>query len=141
SKAFFNDLDKITFNFSKKTGKIKYIYYNNILQASYRPPLGTFSLSLASMQRIIKKLSFPLFRIIVQNDVSEFIKDGKSVFTKHVKKVDPSLHVGDEVFVVDEDDQLLAIGKICLPPSYLSHFQNGCAVRVRKGINSLKGKK
>ena len=138
---FFDDPTKISLKFSRKTGKIKHIYYNGTLQASFRPQLGTFTLTLEAGKRLIKKLKFPKFQIMVQNDVSSFIKDGKSVFSKHVVKVDPQLGIGKEVFIVNEDLEYLAIGKITLPPKYILQFQSGSAVSVRKGINSIKTKK
>ena len=75
---------------------------------------------------------------MVLSEVAEFIKAGKSVFAKHVVRIDPTLHIGDEVIVVDQEDNLLAIGKLALPPHYFPSMQHGSAVKVRKGINALK---
>ncbi|MHA1719662.1 MAG: PUA domain-containing protein [Promethearchaeota archaeon] len=138
---FLKPFEKITFKFSKKTGKIKHIYLNKVLQANYRAALGTFSISIDAAQRILSKINFPDFRVQVQSDISEFISEGRSVFAKHVKKIDPNLKIGNEVFVVDENDKLLAIGKLSLPPKYIPWFKFGSAVNVRQGINSKKVKK
>lgn len=86
----------------------------------------------------MNKIPSPKFRVCVQTDIQEFIKDGKSVFTKHVVDVDPDLQIGDEVIVVNEENELLAIGKLSLPPKYITQNVDGSCVKVRKGINSLK---
>ena len=138
ASEFLNLFEKMTFKFSKNTGKVKHIFINKILQANYRPSLGTFSITIDTAKRILPKMDFPNFRVQVQSDVSEFIADGKSVFAKHVKSIDPNLRIGNEVFIVDEQDNLLAVGKLSLPPNYIPCFKFGSAVNVRQGINSKK---
>ena len=135
---FLSSFENMTFKFSKNTGKMKHIYIDKIIQANYRPTLGTFSITIDAAKRILHKIDFPNFRVQVQSDVSEFISNGKSVFAKHVKTIDPNLRIGNEVFIVDEQDNLLAVGKLSLPPKYIPYFKFGSAVNVRQGINSKK---
>jgi len=135
---FLSTFENMTFKFSKNTGKMKHIFNNKVLEANYRPSLGTFSITIDAAKRILHKIEFPNFRVQVQSDVSEFIADGKSVFAKHVKTIDPNLRIGNEVFIVDEQDNLLAVGKLSLPPKYIPYFKFGSAVNVRQGINSKK---
>jgi predicted RNA-binding protein (TIGR00451 family) len=138
ANAFLSIFDEMKFEFSRKTGKLKHIYQQKVLQANYRPTLGTFSISLDTIKRIKDQLDFPQFRVQVLSEVSDFIAQGKSVFAKHVVMLDKQLRVGDEVIVVDEEDNLLAIGKLTLPPVYFPDFKFGSAVKVRKGIKSSK---
>lgn len=135
---FLRPFEKMTFKFSKKTGKVKHIFNNKVLEANYRPSLGTFSITIDAAKRILHKIEYPNFRVQVQSDISDFISNGKSVFAKHVKTLDPNLRIGNEVFVVDEQDNLLAVGKLSLPPKYIPYFKFGSAVNVRQGINSKK---
>ena len=135
---FLSLFEEMTFKFSKNTGKVKHILINKILQANYRASLGTFSITIDAAKRVYHKMDFPNFRVQVHSDVSEFIADGKSVFAKHVKTIDPNLKIGNEVFIVDEQDNLLAVGKLALPPNYIPWFKFGSAVNVRQGINSKK---
>ncbi len=135
---FLSAFEKMSFKFSKNTGKLKHILNDKVIQANYRPSLGTFSITIEAAKRILHKIDFPYLRVQVQSDVSEFISNGKSVFAKHVKSIDPNLKIGNEVFVVDEQDNLLAIGKLSLPPKYIPYFKFGSAVNVRRGINSKK---
>jgi predicted RNA-binding protein (TIGR00451 family) len=131
---FEKHFDNLKFVYSRKTGKIKQIEFQSQIFANYKPTTGTFSLSIAGGKYILPLIPSPKARVIVRTDVGEFISQGKSVFTKHVVTVDPDLRVGDEVFVVDEADQLLAIGKLNVPVPYISQLDSGMAVRVRHGL-------
>ena len=130
---FENHFDNFDFVYSRKTGKIKHIEFQSQIFANYKPTTGTFSLSIAAGKNLLPLLPSPRARVIVRTDVGEFIAQGKSVFTKHVISLDPNLRVGDEVFVVDENDQLLAIGKLNVPVPYMAQLDSGMAVRVRHG--------
>ena len=44
----------------------------------------------------------------------------------------------DEVIVVNQDDELLGIGKLKVPVSYVKAFSIGVAVNIRKGVNKSK---
>jgi uncharacterized protein with predicted RNA binding PUA domain len=123
---------------SQKTKKIRYIYYKDNLLLILRPKNGFFTLTLFSAEKIIKKASAPKLRVIVLNEISEFIKKGRNVFCKHVVNIDNGLRPLDEVIVVNEDDDLLGIGKLKVPVSYVKVFSVGIAVNIRKGIYKSK---
>ena len=106
--------------------------------ATIRPTDGLYSLGLAGAQRIIDNTKMPKRRVVVQNDVSEFIADGRNVFAKHVVRVDPEILPEDEVVVVSEEDKLLAVGRAQLSAEYMLAFQKGTAVKVRHGIKKIK---
>ena len=71
-------------------------------------------------------------------DISEFIKKGRNVFCKHVVEVDTNLRPLDEVIVVNQEDELLAIGRLKLPVDFITSFKTGIAVMVRKGVDKSK---
>ncbi|WP_371801904.1 PUA domain-containing protein [Candidatus Lokiarchaeum ossiferum] len=135
---FLEPFEDMVIKFSRRTGKVKQIFYQGDLQSTYRSPFGTFSLTLYAALRILKKIPSPNNRIQVQHDVADFIRQGKSVFSQHVELLDKNLQIGDEVFVVDESDELLAIGKLNAPVNLILSSNSGCAVKVRKGVNSIK---
>ena len=60
------------------------------------------------------------------------------MFAKHVVKVDPEILPEDEVIVVSEEDELLAVGKAKLSAEYMLAFQRGIAVKTRHGIKKEK---
>jgi conserved protein with predicted RNA binding PUA domain len=136
AEKFFEFFKAFSVQYSKNTGKVKHLLYDKQTIASYRPQTGTFTLSIETIKKILPTIPPPQFRVKVLSEVNTFIAQGKSVFCKHVVSVDPNLRPGDEVFVVDEQDQFLAIGKLQLPPNQVAQFQNGVAVKVRHSRDS-----
>lgn len=132
--------DEIKITISRKTQKVREVLIGNNRIATIRPTDGYFSLGLYSAKLIIAATKPPKLRVIVQNDVSEFIEEGKNVFAKHVVNVDPNIQPEDEVVVVNEKDKLLAIGKAQLSAEYILAFEKGIAVKVRYGANKLAKK-
>ncbi len=59
--------------------------------------------------------------------------EGRNVFAKHVVEADKELRPQDEVIVVDEEDNLVAVGKAVLSGEEMKVFKHGVAVKVRKG--------
>ena len=68
-------------------------------------------------------------------DAVPFIRDGKNAMAKHVIASDPDSMAEDEVFVVDENDNLLATGMAILSGTEMLGFSYGTAVKVRQGKN------
>ncbi len=142
AKVLLSNPKALRLSFSRKTRKLRYIYRNNQLFLAFIPTTGLFVLSLPSAQLIHEHTvsQFPVYRVVVQNEVREFMIRGKSVFSQHVVNVDPNLRVNQEVLVVDEDDVLLALGKLTLPPHYIIQQDVGVVVNVKKGNKALQKK-
>jgi len=134
----FKDEKDIKIEKSKNTGKIRYIYLKDQLLLTLRPNNGLFTLTLYAAKIIINNIKKPILRIVVQNDIAEFIAEGRNVFCKHVVDIDENLRPNDEVIIVNENDKLLAVGRLKIPVSYIKSFKSGVAVNVRRGIKSLK---
>ncbi len=125
----------IKVEYSKNTGRIRHIFANDRLYLSLKPTNGFFTLSLNSAKKILENTSPPKLRTIVLTDISDFIKMGRNVFCKHVIDIDETLRPLDEVIVVNQEDELLAIGRLKIPIDYVRAFKNGIAINVRKGLN------
>jgi len=138
TNLLFKDIDSIRVQRSAATQKIRYIFLENNLILALRPNNGFFTLSIHSARIIKTNIRAPKLRVIVLNEISEFIKKGRNVFCKHVIDVDENLRPLDEVIVVNQDDELLAIGRLKLPITYIKSFSSGVAVIVRKGVNKSK---
>ena len=134
TNILFGDHDDIRIERSKNTNKIRHVYDKEELLLSLRPTNGFFTLSLHSAKKIIDNTKPPILRVIVQTEISEFIKKGRNVFCKHVIDIDLNLRPMDEIIVVDQNDELLAIGRLKIPAHYVTFFNSGIAVNVRKGI-------
>lgn len=134
----FDDLENIHLKRSPNTNKIRYIYHKDNLLLSLRPNNGLFTLSLYSAKMIMDKFPAPKLRVIVLDEISEFIRKGRNVFCKHVMDIDVGLRPLDETIVVNQADELLAIGKLKIPVSYVKSFSSGVAVNIRKGTYKTK---
>ena len=82
-------------------------------------------------KKLHKFFEYPGLRIVVDEEASPFIKEGKSVFAKFVKEIDHGLRAGDEILVVDGNDSLLRVGTLFLSPKEVMDFDRGLAARVR----------
>jgi uncharacterized protein with predicted RNA binding PUA domain len=65
--------------------------------------------------------------------VSKFVADGGDVFAAHVIKADQEIHPKDEVLVLDEKGEVIAVGRAFLSASEMQAFRTGVAVKVRHG--------
>ncbi|MCS7130338.1 MAG: pseudouridine synthase [Archaeoglobaceae archaeon] len=117
-----------------KNGKIRQILDQNVRIATLKADSGLLTLSIEGARRLQKAFPFPKLRVVVLNEVSEFIADGKSVFAKHIVLVDEKIRANDEVLVVNEKDELLATGKALLSAFEMLELKKGVAVKTRQGI-------
>ena len=119
---------------SRKTGKIRFIYLDGSLLATLRPRDGQLALTLEGARLLLKKRKRLAAYVTIRNDVSDFIKKGRDVFSKHVVHTDTNLRPQDEVIVVDEDRNLLAVGRAALSGEEMTAFKSGIGVHVRRGV-------
>ncbi len=134
----FRELNNIIIVRSKNTNKIKYVHLKDTdeLLLSLKPTNGLFTLSFLAAQMIVKETRPPKLRAIVLTEISEFILKGRNVFCKHVIDIDDELRPMDEVIVVNQQDEVLAIGRVKIPIAYIKSFTRGVAIDVRKGIGT-----
>ena len=119
--------------YSKKTGRIRYVYLAGKRLATLRPTDGLFALSIYGAKRIITNSCNATCVVVVQNTVSPFIAKGGNVFAAHVLKANDEIRPKDEVIVVDEGKQVLAVGRALLSGTEMEAFKTGVAVKVRRG--------
>ena len=126
--------ENVEIAYSKRTGRIRYVYLDGKRLATLRPTNGLFSLSIAGAKRIAEnKVSAKCF-VTIRDDVSEFIAQGGDVFAAHVIKVNDAIRPKDEVVVVNNEDEVLAVGRAVLSSEEMKAFKKGVAVKVRRGF-------
>ncbi|MFB6170025.1 MAG: PUA domain-containing protein [Haloarculaceae archaeon] len=96
---------------------------------------GRYTLGLAGGERLHRALPAPALRVAVGDDSEPFVREGRNAFAKFVRSVDPEIRPGDEVLVVHEDGDLLAVGRAELPARGMREFDTGMAVKVREGTD------
>lgn len=117
---------------SPVTGRIRYIYdeLGNLI-ASLRSYDGLLALALEGGRRLLKFFPPPKLRVMVNDAAREYVLRGNDVFSKFVVDADKYIRPGQEVMVVDELDNLLAVGKSILAGYEMKYFKSGIAVKVR----------
>jgi len=125
--------DSVKIEYSKRTGRIRYVYLNGKRLATLRPTDGLFSLSIAGAKRIVESACDAKCFVTVRKDVSKFIAEGGDVFAVHVVDADGEIRPKDEVIVLDEDGNVLAVGRAVLSGEEMKVFRCGVAVKVRRG--------
>lgn len=119
--------------YSRRTGRIRYVYCDGKRLATLRPTDGLFALSIMGTRRIAEKAVSAKCFVTVRNDVSKFISEGGDVFAVHVVKADGEIRSKDEVIVVDKGGKVLAVGHAVLSGKEMKAFKSGVAVKVRRG--------
>jgi len=132
SILFPDDTDII---YSKRTGRVRHVYLNGKRLVTLRPRDGFFSLTTCGAKRIVEKVKPLHYWVKVQDDVSFFIAEGRSVFAKHVVDADEEIRPMEEVIVIDEKGDVLAVGKAILTGKEMKAFKKGVAVKIRRGVS------
>jgi uncharacterized protein with predicted RNA binding PUA domain len=127
--------DNIKIEYSKRTGRIRYINYEGERLATLRPTDGLYSLSVKAAKTLTENLPSAKCFVTVQTDVSKYIAKGGDVFAVHVVNVEETIRARDEVIVLDEQKNVLAVGRAVLSSEEIKAFKTGVAVKVRHGSN------
>ena len=124
----------VKIGYSERTGRIRYVHLDGVRLVTLRPTDGLFSLSINGAKRLLSRCRKSLVCIVsVRNDVSDFMKKGGDVFAAHVVDASDEIRAKDEVIVIDENNQLLAVGRAVLSGDEMRAFKRGVAVKIRRG--------
>jgi conserved protein with predicted RNA binding PUA domain len=116
-----------------RTGRVRQILRGGKRLATVRAGDGRLTLGCEGACRLHQILPPPAYRVVIQDDVAEFVGQGKNAFAKHVVSADPQIRADDEVLVVTADDRLIATGSAVLSGLEMLVFNYGLAVTVRHG--------
>jgi len=121
-----------TFIFST-TGRIRQVLLGGTRLATVRASDGRLTLGIEGARRLHACLPPPGYRVVIRDDVADFVAKGKNAFAKHVTAADPQIRAGDDVLVVAAADRLIACGAAVVSGAEMLAFNYGAAVRVRQG--------
>ena len=127
-----------TFNYSRRTGRIKSFSFDNQLAGTLRTD-GGIALTLSGAEALMKNQHFKSNCVIPIQEAVSFVSEGRSLFCKHVKWCGSNVKVGSDVVVIDDNEVILAVGRARIASSMMKGFDAGVAVRVRQGIKSGTG--
>lgn len=129
---FFPDTVRIVY--SKNTGKIRHIYLGDDLLVTLRPTTGLFILTIAGAKRLVSEVDPLRMWVKIQDYAEPFVAKGRSAFAKHVTEADDEIRPNEEVIVVSQKNEVLAVGRALLSGTEMKAFSRGMAVRVRRGV-------
>jgi len=125
--------DEVRIEFSKKTKRIRHIYFGDELLATLRPTTGLFVLTVAGAKRLTTETGPFGYWVKVNSEAEHFVAKGRTLFAKHVLDADPEIRPQDEAIIIDSEATVLAVGRAQLTGTEMTKFSRGVAVRVRRG--------
>lgn len=123
----------IRIQYSKKTGRIRHVFCGDLLYANYRPNDALFTLTIAGATQLVAILPNFSYKVTVMDDVVDVVSSGKNVMAKHVLDAGSDIRSGDEVIVVDKENNIIAVGKAVLTREEMLSYKTGVAVKTRRG--------
>ena len=114
---------------SRNTGRLREFAYHN--QPAFR--IGNDGLprpTWIGAGLLHHALPAPRCRVVVREDAVPFVREGRSLFSKFVGGVDLTIGPGASVLLVDQNDELLAVGRAELAAHEMGRFTRGSAVVV-----------
>jgi uncharacterized protein with predicted RNA binding PUA domain len=125
--------DNVDIVYSKRTGRVRHVYLDGKRLVTLRPRDGFFSLTIFGAKVMVECVKPLRYWVKVQDDISSFIAEGRSVFAKHIVAADEEIRPMEEVVVINEEGEVLAVGKAILTGKEMTAFKKGVAVKVRRG--------
>jgi 7-cyano-7-deazaguanine tRNA-ribosyltransferase len=120
---------QLTVERSRRTGRFR-AFHEAGDRAFIIGPDGVPRPTWKGAQLLHAALPGPGHRLRVGADAVEFVRAGKSLFSRFVAGGDPTLVPGASALLVDEDDHLLAVGRLVLAPYEMGRLTRGVAARV-----------
>jgi uncharacterized protein with predicted RNA binding PUA domain len=129
-------LTELHFIYSKKTGRIKSFGSKDFSFGTLRSD-GGIALTIEGAQALFRTIAFRENCVIPKHEAIPFIREGKSLFCKHILWIGSNIKVGSECVVIDNDGKILAIGKsLIYSLCFKSNVKRGIAIKIRKGLKS-----
>ncbi|MCV0393488.1 MAG: queuine tRNA-ribosyltransferase [Nitrosopumilus sp.] len=125
---------EIEMTFSRKTGRIRTVSHDGKLLCTLRID-GGLAISPYLAQILLKNKKFRENCVEINDEAAPFVKDGKSVFCKHVVWCGKNVRISADTPVIF-GDKVIAVGKAVLSNEMISDFKRGVAIKVRDSLKS-----
>ncbi|HJJ48834.1 MAG TPA: pseudouridine synthase [Methanocorpusculum sp.] len=126
--------DEVTFAYSN-TKRVRFVNLGKERLVTVRANDGRLTLAYAGAKRLHAHFPALTGRVVIIDDAVPFVADGKNAMAKHVISCDQDILAEDEVFIVDQNDNLIATGMAMLSGCEMAGFNYGTAVKTRQGKN------
>ncbi|MFW9767807.1 MAG: tRNA guanosine(15) transglycosylase TgtA [Candidatus Thorarchaeota archaeon] len=121
---------------SRSTGKIRQIKLGDEIILTLVPTTGLFTATYEGGRQLIEHGLDSKYKVRLDDEVRQFVIDGKSALAKFIVHASPELRAGEEIAVVDSSNILLGVGKALLSGREMMTFQRGVAVNIRHSLKN-----
>jgi len=128
----------VEITFSRKTGRIRTVSHKGKLLCTLRID-GGLAISTYFAQILLKSKTFRENCIEINKDAAPFVKEGRSVFCKHVIWCGKKVRISADTPVLFKN-KVIAVGKAVLSCEMILDFDRGVAIKVRDSLKSRKEK-
>jgi predicted RNA-binding protein (TIGR00451 family) len=119
--------------YSRRSGRAKSVFHDGHLFATVKPN-GAMALSIYGATILSRSPKFKENCVQISDDVTEFVRGGRSVFCKFVKHAGRNVYPRSEVAIIDGERRVVGVGMAVLNGAAMRQFKTGAAVKVRAGI-------
>ena len=130
------NLEGLIIDISRSTGKIRHVKLGSEIIFTLVPTTGLFTATYEGGFQLLKHDLDSKYIVRLDDEVREYVADGKSALAKFITHANPNLRAGEEVVVVDSSNTLLGVGKALLTGREMIAFQRGVAVNIRHSKKS-----
>jgi uncharacterized protein with predicted RNA binding PUA domain len=123
------------FEHSRRTGRIKYFFIKDRLAGTIRTD-GGIALTIIGANELLKTGKFLENCVKPIAEAVPFVKNGHSLFCKHVEWCGSNVKVGSEAVVIDNSCEVIAVGKAIIGAAHMKSYGQGVAVKIREGLKS-----
>ena len=123
--------------FSKKTGRIKTVHFQENLLCTLRID-GGLAITPYFAQLLLTSKKFKENCLEINKDAAPFVQEGRSVFCKHVIWCGKNIQISSDTPVIFQN-RVIAVGRAVLSSEMIVDFERGVAVKVRDSLKSRTG--
>ena len=124
----------LALNIREGPGASKISQSKNQLVATLRTD-GGLALTIFGATEFLGNERFRENCVIPTEEALPFVRQGRSLFCKHVEWCGSNVKVGSDVAIVDEW-RVVAVGRALIGCNHMKNYHKGIAVKVREGIKS-----
>lgn len=114
---------------SPRTGRLRWALLNGrpaFLLGNDGIPRPTFW----GAELLHEEIPSPHERVVVTEDATPFVRQGRSLFARFVLRADPRLVPGMSALLVSPQEELLAVGRLLLAPHEMARMRRGVVATV-----------
>jgi len=122
---------------SKKTGRIRTAFFEDNLLCTLRID-GGLAITPYFAELLLKSKKFKEHCLEINAEAAPFVKEGRSVFCKHVVWSGKNIRIASETPILFEN-KVIAVGRAVLSYEMINDSKRGVAVKIRDSLKSRNG--